>query len=232
MASLACQARGGIPLVLSVPGLNNSAPEHCQSRWEQQRHDCLRVDLGMWENPHRNTWVNRLNLAICRADRPVILVAHGLGCLAVAWWAEYERPQRGNPVIGALLVAPPDVDRVGVDERLARFAPTPELELPFAAFVVANRSDPYVDFARAGALAKAWSARFFHGGCPDGHSRSGDWDVVDALVDDLILQHYATSRKAAEASVQPTPTVSAFGSPPPTMPVFMPAQSPKLRARS
>ena len=64
---------------------------------------CARVELGAPDQPHRNTWVNRLNLAIHRAGRPVILVAHGLGCHAVAWWNEYERPSAEGPVQGALL---------------------------------------------------------------------------------------------------------------------------------
>lgn len=52
------------PLVLIIPGLNNSGPDHWQTRWERSRRDCQRVDLGMWDRPHRNTWVNKLNLAI------------------------------------------------------------------------------------------------------------------------------------------------------------------------
>ena len=52
----------------------------------------LAVELGMWDQPHRNTWINQLNLAIRAADRPVILAAHSLGCLAVAWWAQPEQP--------------------------------------------------------------------------------------------------------------------------------------------
>ena len=111
------------PLILIVPGIHNSNPQHWQSLWETERDDCRRVELGMWGNPHRNTWVNKLNLAIHRAGRPVILVAHSLGCHAVAWWNEYERPSADGPVQGALLVAPPEVEEGGVDERLARFAP-------------------------------------------------------------------------------------------------------------
>src|SRR3546814_10498312 len=80
----------------------------------------------MWDRPHRNTWVNKLNAAIRQADRPVILVAHSLGCIAVAWWAALERPPFGSPVAGALLVAPPDVDTVSMDGRLTAFGPAPK----------------------------------------------------------------------------------------------------------
>src|SRR3546814_3777941 len=99
MASLYSSGRES-PLVLTVPGLNNSGPGHWQTIWETTRNDCERVDLGMWGRPHRNTWVNKLNAAIRQADRPVILVAHSLGCIAVAWWAALERPPFGSPVAG------------------------------------------------------------------------------------------------------------------------------------
>ena len=113
------------PLALIVPGLGNSGPGHWQTLWEQSRNDCQRVELGMWNQPHRNTWVNQLNLAIRESSRPVVLVGHSLGCLAIAWWARLEQPAPGGKVIGALLVAPPEVDFFPLDERLDSFAPTP-----------------------------------------------------------------------------------------------------------
>ena len=57
------------PLILLVPGLNDSGPDHWQSRWERNHANAHRVDLGMWDDPHRNTWVNKLNLAIHRAGK-------------------------------------------------------------------------------------------------------------------------------------------------------------------
>ena len=129
--------------MLIVPGINDGGPQHWQSRWATKRGDCRRVDLGMCDHPYRNTWVNKLNLAIRRAHRPVVLVAHSLDCLAVAWWAQYEQPAFGDPVIGALLVAPPDVDRPGLDPRLARFGACPRTALPFPSFLAASHDDPY-----------------------------------------------------------------------------------------
>ena len=66
------------PLILTLPGLGNSGPDHWQSLWEAERDDCRRVDLGNWDRPHRNTWVNKLNLAILRADELPIRSAHAL----------------------------------------------------------------------------------------------------------------------------------------------------------
>jgi predicted alpha/beta hydrolase family esterase len=152
------------PLILLVPGLNDSGPDHWQTHWERAFENCARVDLGSWDDPHRNRWVNRLNLAIHRAGRPVILVAHSLGCHAVAWWNEYERPAAGGSVQGALLVAPPEVERHDVDPRLARFGPVMRTAFPFPSILAASRDDPYIGFDRARRLARIWRSRFIDAG--------------------------------------------------------------------
>jgi predicted alpha/beta hydrolase family esterase len=182
----------GDPLILIVPGIDNSNPQHWQSRWEAQCSDCRRVDLGSWDNPHRNTWVNKLNLAIHRAQRPVILVAHSLGCLAVAWWAEYEQPSYGNPIVGALLVAPPDVDRPGTDPRLARFGSCPRQPVPFPSFLVASRDDRFCSLRTAQMLSSDWGCRFEFAGAI-GHinaeSGIGDWHFGKKLLAQLLREH-------------------------------------------
>lgn len=166
------------PAVLLVPGLCNSGPAHWQSIWERQRADCSKVELGTWDDPHRNTWINNLNLAIRAAGRPVVLVAHSLGCLAVAWWATYEQQEWANPVVGALMVAPPEVDFFPLDERVARFAPTPSETLPFPSRFVASRNDPWMGFHTALALARRWGSELVDAGNA-GHinadSGLGDW---------------------------------------------------------
>lgn len=189
------------PLVLTVPGFRNSGPGHWQTLWEDKRADCRRAELGMWDAPHRNTWVNKLNLAIRRADRPVVLAAHSLGCLAVAWWAEFERPECGNPVIGALLVAPPDVDRPGRDPGLSGLSSCPRRPLPFPAFLVASQDDPYCDFRTAQGLAKDWDCRFVDAGA-QGHinadSGLGDWGFGEQLLERLLRQHSQSLRESRQ----------------------------------
>lgn len=197
------------PLILTVPGLQNSGADHWQSLWEQERRDCRRVELGMWDRPHRNTWVNQLNLAIHRADRPVVLVAHSLGCLAVAWWAKYERPaaaEQGGPVIGALLVAPPEVDFFPLDERLSQFSPTPAEPLPFRSILVGSRNDPYIGIRTARQLAKTWGSAFADAG-EAGHinaeSGVGDWAFGKVLLDQLLNSNSQYDAAPAERSGQP-----------------------------
>ncbi|WP_421837734.1 RBBP9/YdeN family alpha/beta hydrolase [Novosphingobium sp.] len=182
------------PVILTVPGLGNSGPGHWQTTWEARLPRCRRVDLGLWEDPHRNTWVNKLNLAVQRAEGPVALAAHSLGCLAVAWWAEYEQPGGpvdGGKVIGALLVAPPDVEERPLDRRLTRFAPVPERALPFPSVLVASRNDPYLTMAQARGLARRWGARLADAG-EVGHinaaSELGDWAFGRLLLNTLLPQ--------------------------------------------
>ena len=186
------------PLVLIIPGLDNSGPDHWQTHWERELPHAERVDLGSWDDPHRNTWVNRLNLAIHKARRPVILVAHSLACHVVAWWNEYERPEAGGPVVGALLVAPPEVEQGDVDPRIARFGPVLKTPLPFPSILVASRDDHYIGFDRARRLARIWRSRFIDGGWV-GHinADSGirDWPFGQYLLRQL--------RAAAEPVNQP-----------------------------
>ena len=183
------------PLLLLIPGLHDSGPGHWQSEWERSLPNASRVELGMWDDPHRNTWVNQLNLAIHRAahgaGRPVVLVAHSLGCITVAWWAEYEQPGPECGVVGALLVAPPDVDRPGLDPRLARFSACPRRELPFPSILAASQNDPFCSSRSAIALARDWGSRFADMG-ELGHinarSGLGMWPAGQRLISQLLTR--------------------------------------------
>lgn len=203
------------PLILLIPGLNDSGPDHWQSRWEHKLANAHRVELGMWDDPHRNTWVNKLNLAIHRSGRPVVLVAHSLGCLAVAWWAEYERPARDAHVIGALLVAPPDVDRPGLDPRLARFSACPRSELPFSSVLVASQDDPYCSQRTSISLARDWGSRFADAGAV-GHinaqSELGDWPLGERLLEQLLRGHGPLPREIPLERISPARSDAGTGS--------------------
>ncbi|WP_242183684.1 alpha/beta hydrolase [Sphingomonas sp. CARO-RG-8B-R24-01] len=177
------------PTILTVPGFGGSGPSHWQTLWESARPDTVRVELGMWHTPHRNAWVTKLDQAIRDAKAPVVLAAHSLGCLAVAWWAEMTRQPYGWPVAGALLVAPADVDRADVRAELATFGPTPAAPLPFPSIVVASRDDPWITIDRAHSLAVGWGSHFVDAGA-QGHlnaaSGIGWWQEGQELLDRVI----------------------------------------------
>ncbi|WP_277982654.1 RBBP9/YdeN family alpha/beta hydrolase [Sphingomonas faeni] len=187
MANEALQAAR--PRILTIPGLWNSGAAHWQTRWERERDDCARIELGCWDDPIRNVWMSRIDQAIYEARSDIVLVAHSLGCHAVAWWAKQLGPSGSAQVRGALLVAPPDVDRTDADPRILRFGPTPIVTLPFPSVVVASRNDPYATMVRSKAMARGWGANLVDvGEC--GHinaaSNLGNWpdgqDILSGLI--------------------------------------------------
>lgn len=187
MADLHCGSSGK-PLVLLVPGLDNSGPDHWQTHWERTDGDCRRVELGMWDRPQPAIWADRLGAAIQDSSRPVVLVAHSLGCHAISWWNALKKPV-ADKVVGALLVAPPEVEDAPIDSRLAPFAPLSRGRLPFPSILVASGNDPYADFGRAKRMARIWGSRLIDAG-PLGHinaqSHIRDWPYGRFLLRRLI----------------------------------------------
>lgn len=172
---------------LIVPGLHSSDPGHWQSRWEAERGDCSRVELGEWEDPTLILWMAGLGRAVLRAGGFPVLVAHGLGCLAVAWWASIAG-EAAAKITGALLVAPPDAEQDGAEARLQRFASVPRRPMPFPTIVVASRDDPHAGYQRSREMAAGWSARLHDAG-EAGHinaaSGLGSWPEGQRLVAEL-----------------------------------------------
>jgi uncharacterized protein len=177
------------PLTLLVPGLGNSGPGHWQTIWERERHDCLRVQLGMWDDPHRNVWISRIDQAVGAAQGPVVLAAHSLGCLAVAWWSTLLGDALPRNVVGALLVALPDAGRDGTDPRVARFGPLPRSPLPFRTIVVASSDDPWCELDCSRDLAACWGANHVTlagRGHINAASGLGDWPQGQELLEGLL----------------------------------------------
>ncbi|WP_434631986.1 alpha/beta hydrolase [Chromobacterium sp. CV08] len=135
------------------PGWHNSGPRHWQSHW-QRRLGARRVDNADWERPLLDDWLDGLDAALARCAKPALVIAHSLGCIAVAHYAERE-PAR---IAGALLVAPADVERAFAPAALLDFAPVPRTPLPFPAKIVASSNDPFCKTARAARLAGYWQA--------------------------------------------------------------------------
>ncbi|MGW4650002.1 RBBP9/YdeN family alpha/beta hydrolase [Kitasatospora sp. NPDC004289] len=172
------------PTYLVLPGFQNSDHDHWQSVWERTDPARFRrVQQADWDEPKVGDWVAVLDRAVREAEGPVVLVAHSLGCTTVAHWA-------ANPdgkVIGALLVAPPDIDTAEVPE-LVNFRPVPLRPLPFPSTLVASGDDPWCTAEQARRYAEAWGSRLVEAG-DHGHlnasSGLGDWPFGRALLDGL-----------------------------------------------
>ena len=160
--------------IVIQPGWQDSGPQHWQSRWQILLPQALRVAHGNWLEPDPGIWRAGLDAALAATSRPALVVAHSLGCVAVARHVAHG----GRPIAGALLVAPADVERDDVSPLLRGFAPVPRVPLPFPAIVVASTDDPYCRPAQAQAYADAWGAELVwieRAGHINADSGFGDW---------------------------------------------------------
>jgi predicted alpha/beta hydrolase family esterase len=107
--------------VLLVPGIGNSGPTHWQSLWQAKYPAVTRVMQRDWDRPVCEDWLEVLDQEVARATEPPILVAHSLGCLAVAHWAA----QSNRRCFAALLVAVPDPSGPSFPSAATGFAPLP-----------------------------------------------------------------------------------------------------------
>lgn len=161
--------------VLLLPGWLNSGPSHWQSRWEAL-HGFERVEQADWLWPRRGDWMARLEEVLLADPRPTVLVAHSLGCLLVAAWAG--KTQHAQRVQGALLVAPPDVERDDLALQITPWRPIVRRPLPFATHVIYSDDDPYCSAPRARGMAASWAAESHSVGTAghlNGDSGLGDW---------------------------------------------------------
>lgn len=168
--------------ILIVPGLGSSGPQHWQTLWGQQHPEFVRVEQRDWQTPHCSDWITTLDKAVMQHEPgQVIIVAHSLACISVAFWAkEFKRP-----VKAALLVAPSDTEAAGFPEGTTGFTPIPLELLPFQSLLVASTNDPYITESRARQLAQAWGSDFVSIG-KAGHINAdagfGEWDEGLALL--------------------------------------------------
>ena len=165
--------------VLILPGWQNSGPDHWQSRWERM-HGYQRVQQHDWQRPLRGDWIARLEDVLLSCTEPAVLVAHSLGCLTVAAWAQHSR--NTSLVKAAMLVAPPDTAREDIAQMLPGWV-VPLQQLPFDSTMFASSTDPFCDLAQAQRFALAWGSRLIDIG-PLGHinadSGLGDWPEAHA----------------------------------------------------
>jgi predicted alpha/beta hydrolase family esterase len=175
--------------LLVLPGLGGSGPEHWQTRWEASEPGCARVQQREWDRPELGEWLRVVDEVLGAGEGPVVLIAHSLACALVAHGAR--RPAWSN-VVGALLVAPADVDsEVRTPPETRSFSPLPTAPLPFTATVVSSQDDPFVGFERARELARFWGAEFVDAGVI-GHinaeSGLGEWTEGRRLLRALVAR--------------------------------------------
>ena len=101
-------------------------------------------------------WTTRIDAAIRQTHSPVVLLAHGMGCAAVAHWCG---SGTADGIAGALLVAPMGAEHAtgeGRDENPW----TPTKPLPFPSVVLASTNDPFIGMEPQAKYAAYWGSRF------------------------------------------------------------------------
>jgi predicted alpha/beta hydrolase family esterase len=133
---------------LLVPGLPGSGADRRQSAWLRQLPRFARLDLSDPERRDLDTWARAIVEKAMTYVDPVIVIAHGFGCLATIRASSLQ----SQLIAGALLVAPADPAYLGLTSRLA--APGPD----FPTVLATSDSDPWLSRERAHGLASDWGS--------------------------------------------------------------------------
>jgi len=164
---------------LIIPGYGGSDSNHWQTWLENTQLNFKRINQNDWNNPDISDWISTIDNTISAYNpETVVLVAHSLGCLAIAEWAAcYNRN-----IKAALLVAPPDTELV--DRKLKRklFIQEPLQKLNFPTILVASTTDPWATIEKAEFYANNWGSELINIG-DAGHinSISGHYEWHEGL---------------------------------------------------
>lgn len=145
--------------VLVVPGLHDSGAAHWQSWLQAAFRRSARALQDDWSRPDLAAWSARIEATVADdADAVWIAVAHSFGCLAVADCLARqalagragEGEGAGPRIVGALLVAPAEPRRFGIEAAL----PLSRLGVP--ATMITSSDDPWMSVDSAARWARRW----------------------------------------------------------------------------
>ena len=156
------------PTVVFVPGLRDDDPNHWQSILAKELTQTVTVPPLAEDKLSRPARVAALDAVVAGVDGPVIIVAHSAGVLTTVHWATHNSTSK---VIGALLVAPADIEfplpagyPLHSELDAGGWLPIPRATLPFTTIVVASQSDPLASMRRVAGMAESWGARLVDAG--------------------------------------------------------------------
>ncbi|MES2066352.1 MAG: alpha/beta hydrolase [Pseudomonadota bacterium] len=118
-----------------------------------------RVELDL-SKFHNGRWAVQLDATFSRGDAPVVILARGVACLAIAWWAQLSPRSYLRSVRGAVFDSPLAVDMSQVAVAAA-IRSGPAYRLPFPSIVVNDASFRIGEVLH---LADKWGSRFVEKG--------------------------------------------------------------------
>ncbi len=165
--------------ILIVPGYTNSGEDHWQTRWENKFSTARRVNQTDWHKPVVEEWTENMVSAVDSADKPVVVLAHSLGCQTFVQALQKMSSESRRKISGAFIVAPPDVENPSIrPKHLMTFGPYPRDPLPCPSILIASRNDQFCSYDIAGDMANAWGSRLIDAGESghlNGDSGHGPW---------------------------------------------------------
>lgn len=133
-------------------------------------------DADIHHDLSRTLWAARLDEAVTRADKAVLLVAEGASCFATAWWARLTPAHYVEKVAGALMFLPGAAGEVAGRQR---DWDSPKLKLPFPSIVVTD--DAGCDSVRA--LGADWGSERITGRARLAEAEAPHWRQALRAVD-------------------------------------------------
>lgn len=172
-----------------VPGFKGSGPEHWQSIWASSMDNTSIMEVGDWDKPCLDEWIDALNNEIKQCPSNYILIAHSLGCILVAHWISSNIDERMR---GVMMVAPADVDLPEYTPDAVRgFSPLPRNPLNTNCVVVTSSNDPNLSVKRASAFAASWGGqeiKIGYKGHINAASGIGEWEEGKQILSSLIIR--------------------------------------------
>ncbi|MDB5705632.1 MAG: hypothetical protein JWN66_2748 [Sphingomonas bacterium] len=151
-----------------------------------------RVELDL-SKFHNGRWALQLDAAFAHRSAPTVILAQGVACLAVAWWAQLSPRSYLDAVRGALFRSPLHIG-FGQAAIAASARTGPLHRLPFPSVVAADVT-PYVEQLLA--LADGWGSRFVDTSAPisdhPSNRRAVGTDAEDRLLGYLGLLDQAAA---------------------------------------
>jgi len=132
-----------VPIIVSVKG-------DAQIAARLQR---VELDLSRF---HNGRWALQLDAVMANRAEPAVILAHGVACLAVAWWAQLSPRSYLRNIRGAVLLSPLSYG-FGQSAIARNVRLSPATKLPFPSIVAC---DPSPAVEQVLALADSWGSRF------------------------------------------------------------------------
>jgi predicted alpha/beta hydrolase family esterase len=187
--------------ILTISDSSDPPPAWARE-WAESVQVHAHVDVGLRRASRRNLWAMRLDETVRRAEQPVIIVAYGVSCFALAWWARLSPAPYFEHVAGALLVRPLGAS-VSSPARGLRDYAGPKTQFPFSSIVVGDGDGD----DRARVLSHSWGSDFVGF---DGFDRQEDGLGAHALrIGTGLIERLAAASAPGADAHRPEPRASS-----------------------